>query len=284
MSELDFTALEALQLPLPALSLVRAGLGAAAQTHPGIALEGGRLAALVSRLLAKGADAAALCWEDLFLTEAALAGSNAAWARLKALHGYRLAAVFRRIMNDDGAADELANQFWAELAAPVSGTARLSRYAGKGALGAWLVVSAARYAQKARARSRETAASDDVLLERVGAAEEDLALKLFKSQHQKEFTESVKQAFRRISLEERNLLRHHYLDGVETGELARLLGVHRATAVRKLAAARDSFVAAFRDELSVRLKIQRLDVDSIARLFKSQLDISLPLEVSDAPA
>src|SRR5688572_28159553 len=154
MSELDFTALEALQLPLPTLSVVRAGLTAAAQAHPALTPDGAKLAGLVSRLLARGGDAAALCWEDLYLAEAALSGEDAAWARLKALHGYRLAAVFRRVMNDDGAAEELATQFWAELAAPVSGSAKLSRYGGKGALGAWLVVTAARYAQKAKARTR----------------------------------------------------------------------------------------------------------------------------------
>ena len=93
------------------------------------------------------------------------------------------------------------------------------------------------------------------------------------------FIEAVKLAFQRIPLKDRNLLRHHYLDGVETSELGRMLGVHRATAVRWLAAARESFVAAFRDELALRLNVQRLDVDSITRLFKSQLDISLPLEV-----
>jgi RNA polymerase sigma-70 factor (ECF subfamily) len=280
---LDFSSLDGLLLPEPTLQLVRSGLSAGAQAHPGIDLDGAAIARLVSRLLARGADAAALCWEDLYLVEATLGASGGpAWARLKALHGYRLASVFRRTLADDSAADELLNQFWVELAVPLSGsTARLSRYGGRGALGAWLVVSAARYAQKAKTRTKEEVSSDDALLDRIGAAEEDLALKLFKTEHHQAFTEAVKQAFRRISLKDRNLLRHHYLDSVETGELARLFGVHRATAVRWIASAREAFVAAFRDELSARLSVQRLDVDSIARLFKSHLDISLPLEVAD---
>lgn len=273
---------EGLMLPMPTLAVVKAGLSAGQQAHPGVALDGPAMAAMVSRLMARGADAAALCWEDLYLVEAALRGSQPAWTRLKAAHGYRLGAVFRRTLGDDNAAGDLADQFWAELATPVGGgTARLARYGGKGALGAWLVVSAARFAQKARGRTREVAEDDEVLLARVGAAEEDLALKLFKDQHRQAFTESVKLAFARIPLKDRNLLRHHYLDGVETGELGRLLGVHRSTAVRWLAAAREAFVAAFRDELAARINVQRMDVDSIARLFRSQLDISLPLEVVD---
>ena len=280
---LDFSGLDTLLLPAPARQVVEAGLEAGARAHPGLGLDGASLAKLVSRLTARGADATTLCWEDLYLVEAALAGNGAAWARLKAAHGYRLAAVFRRILGNDAEAEELAGQFWAELAAPLRGSsARLSRYGGRGALGAWLVVTAARYAQRATARAREEAGGDDSLLERVSATEEDLALKLFKDQHRQAFTESVKQAFRRIGLKERNLLRHHYLDGVETAELGRLYGVHRATAVRWLAAAREAFVAAFRDELCARLDIQRAEADSIARLFRSQLDIALPLE-GEAP-
>ncbi len=272
-------ALEGLSLPQPTLLLVQSGLAAGAQAHPGVKLAPEAQAALVSRLMAKGADAAALCWEDLYLVEAALQRDATAWTRLKAVHGYRLGSVFRRTLGNDHAADDLADQFWAELATPVGGgTPRLQRYGGTGALGAWLVVSAARFAQKARGRSRETATEDDALLTRIGAAEEDLALKLFKDQHRQAFTESVKAAFTRIGQKDRNLLRHHYLDGVETSELGRLFGVHRSTAVRWLAAARESFVSAFREELSVRIKVQRLEVDSIARLFRSQLDISLPLE------
>lgn len=281
--ELDSAVFDGLMLPAPTLSLVRAGLAAGAAAHPGLHLDGPTLAGLVSRLMAKGADAAALCWEDLYLVEAALRGQGPAWVRLRAQHGYRLRTVFHRTLGSDAAAADLADQFWAELATPVGGgSARLARYTGKGALGAWLVVSAARFASKAALRTRETATDDAELLDRVGAAEEDLALKLFKVEHRPAFTASVKLAFQRISLKERNLLRHHYLDGVETSELGRLYGVHRATAVRWLAAARESFVAAFRDELGARLGIQRLEVDSITRLFKSQLDISLPLEVVES--
>src|SRR6478735_1389681 len=95
-STIPETALDGLLLSPATLNVVRAGLEAAAKTHPGLTLDGASLGAMVSRLIARGGDAAALCWEDLYLAEAALEGDSAAWARLKALHGYRLASVFRR--------------------------------------------------------------------------------------------------------------------------------------------------------------------------------------------
>jgi RNA polymerase sigma-70 factor (ECF subfamily) len=252
----------------------------AVQSMPAFELGPSEVEGAVKRLREHAVNPATAAWQDLLLAQAALNAVPGAWDFLRRTYSLRIGNVFRRVSKGSSDSD-VEGHFWASLGAATQGdTPLLSRYAGKGALGPWLVVTATRMAQKARERNKEDVTGDAQLFERVAVMEDEL--KGFRDRHRPDFAAAVKAAFSGLSPKERNLLRHHYLDGVETPGLGKLYGVHRATALRWLDDARESFVQAFRDELGKRLKVPRLEVDSIARLFRSQLDMSLPLEWSDA--
>lgn len=236
------------------------------------------LAAHLGGTLLKGSST--LAWEDLCLAWAAAHRVDAAWRTFQRRIGPPLRAALCRVLPSTRAED-LEQTLFTEFARGAESP--LLRYAGEGPLAAWVVVTATRRAWKV-AHSQKTTApdDDDALLDRVADGQRDPALELFKRQHAQTFRDCIKRSFSRLSARDRNLLRLHHLDGVQTAELARVHGVHRATVVRWLADARTSFVSNFRDEFATRLGAPRLEIDSLARIFQSGLDISLPMESSDS--
>jgi RNA polymerase sigma-70 factor (ECF subfamily) len=236
------------------------------------------LATHFGQKLARGASN--LAWDDLCLAFAVAHRVDAAWSALQRRAGPSVRVALSRILSP-AQAEDLEQCLFAELASGASSP--LLGYSGNGSLMGWLLVTVTRRAWKASRRQRGvTATDDDALLERVLEGQRDPAMELFKQQHADTFRACIKSAFVRLTAKDRNLLRLHHLDGVQTAELARMHGVHRATIVRWLADARLSFVSNFRDEFATRLNAPRLEVDSLARVFLSGLDISLPMASSDS--
>jgi len=73
----------------------------------------------------------------------------------------------------------------------------------------------------------------------------------------------------------RALLRYSVVDGWTVDRIGALYGIHRATAARRVAAAREELGALIRAELAARLAISVDEVDSIVRLVQSRVDVSL---------
>ncbi len=65
------------------------------------------------------------------------------------------------------------------------------------------------------------------------------------------------------------------VNGWSVDRIGALYGVHRVTASRWVAAAREQLGAAIRSELASRLAISVDEVDSIVRLVQSRVDLSL---------
>jgi RNA polymerase sigma-70 factor (ECF subfamily) len=74
---------------------------------------------------------------------------------------------------------------------------------------------------------------------------------------------------------QRALLRYSVIDGWSVDRIGALYGIHRATAARRVAAAREELGAAIRTKLAARLAISLDEVDSIVRLVQSWIDVSL---------
>ena len=92
---------------------------------------------------------------------------------------------------------------------------------------------------------------------------------------QVEFRAAFEAALRSLETRERNLLKHHFLDGLSTDELAVLYRVHRATAFRWLARARERLLSQTRQALAARMSLRRSELDSVMRLVDSQLEVSV---------
>jgi RNA polymerase sigma-70 factor (ECF subfamily) len=163
---------------------------------------------------------------------------------------------------------------------PAAGT-----YAGFGALAAWVRVSALReYYGLAREGQRWQQLEDDELTAQLDDAAPGVGSELgfLKAQYRPHFRAALTEAMTCLDARERNLLRQHYLDGLQVDQLGALYRVHRVTASRWLAAARNAVLAHTRRLLVARLDIDADEFDSIVRLIRSQLDLSLRTHLRQA--
>lgn len=148
-------------------------------------------------------------------------------------------------------------------------------FSGRGDLRGWVRIMAVRQALRRMDRARrDVSVEDDELLERMvapGNPELDYA----KGIYRKEFKQAFEDALRALPDRERTVLRQQYIDGLTIDELGQLYRVHRSTAARLVARARTLVLEATRAQMMCQLDVQSQDLDSIMRMIRSQIDISL---------
>ena len=151
---------------------------------------------------------------------------------------------------------------------------RIGDYRGTGDLRAWMRVTAMRAALKLiRKESRETS-SDDALLE-ARAPEDDPELAYMKAAYRAAFKTAFQEALESLESRERTLLKQQVVDGLGIDELGALYEVHRATAARWVAAAREKLLSRTRRTFMLHARISNDECESIMRMVRSQLDVSL---------
>jgi RNA polymerase sigma-70 factor (ECF subfamily) len=248
---------------------------AAAATWPDIAVEPVRvIAALADKLATDDAPAIeAANVAELYLALACARGDDRAIAAFDrayldvvpyALRGMKLAAA---TVEDIRAAvrDKL-------LLADGDRAPRVIEYAGRGRLRGLVQVTATRMAiDRLRADEREQPLPDDREL----AAPGDLELSLIKAQYRDAFAAAFTAAVGELSQRDRNLLRLHVLGGVTLEQLAQMYGVHRATVVRWLAAAREAVLDATRGRIAERLGASERELDELFELVRSRVELSV---------
>jgi RNA polymerase sigma-70 factor (ECF subfamily) len=148
-------------------------------------------------------------------------------------------------------------------------------FSGRGDLRSWVRVMAVRQALRRQERARrDIAVEDDELLERI-VAPENPELDYAKGMYREEFKRAFEAALKALPDRERTLLRQHYIDGLTIDEIGQLYRVHRSTAARLLVRARTRVLEATRAQMMCQLDVQSKDLDSIMRMIRSQIDISL---------
>jgi RNA polymerase sigma-70 factor (ECF subfamily) len=151
---------------------------------------------------------------------------------------------------------------------------RIADYSGRGSLLNWVrtvVVRAALDLVRAGRRHR-----GDQVVEQIKAdATRDPELEHIKQRYQGDFTRALQDALGALSAEQRTWLKLHLLDGLTIDELAGLYRIHRATAARRLVAARTAVLEGTRARLRERLQLTKSQFDDLAQVLRSQLDISL---------
>lgn len=171
--------------------------------------------------------------------------------------------------------DDLKQQLRHRLFVGTSGAPKILDYAGRGELRAWVRASAVRAAISVlRSRKREQVHQQDLWIAapQIGV---DPAIEHLRPRLQAEFRAAFETALGSLETRERNLLKHHFLDGLSADELAVLYRVHRATAFRWLTRARERLLSQTRQTLAARLSLRPSELDSVMRLVDSQLEISV---------
>jgi len=210
---------------------------------------------------------------DLFLAFHASRGERLAVDEVRAILDEQ-----RGSLRKTGATTQMIDELLAELPADLlaardAAPARILGYTGKGPLGAWLRVVALRALVDRRRRAGGAMGDDEQVA--ALAADDDPELAMLRRMYKGELETAFAEAFRALGAEERLLLRQSHIDGLGIDRLALIHGIHRATAARRLAAARTQLFEQIRKILSTRLQIGHDTFASIVRLVRSELAVSL---------
>jgi RNA polymerase sigma-70 factor (ECF subfamily) len=133
-----------------------------------------------------------------------------------------------------------------------------------------LRVSAVRLALKAR-RSQQKFVSEDELFERQ-SPQLSPELSYLKETYREAFRTAFQGALDSLPSRDQLLLRQSTLDGLSIDELAGLYRVHRATAARWVAAARETLVTRTRRRFFETVALPPDEGDSVMNLVQSRLD------------
>jgi RNA polymerase sigma-70 factor, ECF subfamily len=261
-----------------AASLV-AAVGAAHAAYPATEIPDTRFAAELGRRLGEAATPAQLAAtraDHVYLSIACAAGDPAAIARFEADFLVEVDACGRRLRATPDQAAEVRGHLRRVLFVSEPGRpAATGEFSGKGDLRSYIRVMATReLIRMVNKGRREVGIPDEAVLDLLSPAT-DPALGYLRDQYRADVDAAIRVALGRLADQPRALLRYHLIDGWSIDRVGALYGVHRATAARWLAAARDGLAIEIRRELAARLAIAVDEVDSIVRLVQSRIDVSL---------
>lgn len=230
----------------------------------------GQFVAHLARHVAKPSDLKKLRAKDLGLTFGCLLGRS--WAITTFVSEVLPQAVAAaRVVQKDGTVDDVRQQLLMRL---LVGTetqeAGLVQYAGMAPLESWVRAAAVRTAQNWTTRQEKPAGrSPHAMLP------SDPELEILKRQYHRPFKQAFERAMKSLSAEELLLVRLHAVEHLSIDKLAALLQVHRATAARRVARAREVLAERTIEQLRTMLGVDGSDLKSIVRLVRSNIDLSL---------
>jgi RNA polymerase sigma-70 factor (ECF subfamily) len=246
-------------------------VGAACAGLGGLAPDRVALARALATLEApRDEDAAA----ELALALACDAGDSRAIAELEARYGPAVEGALGAMKLAPALKTEVWQEVRRKLLVRDGGPIKLVACAGRGTLQGLLKVTAMRVALTlVRDGARERPLDDASELE--GLAGADAELDFVKIGARRAFRESFAIAIESLDPHARNLLRLHFLRKVTLEALATMYGVHRATIVRQLAAARAQVERETGKALRARLDLGKDEVEGVIDLVRSHFDASV---------
>ncbi|MDI3288721.1 sigma-70 family RNA polymerase sigma factor [Polyangium sp. 15x6] len=220
---------------------------------------------------------------DLYLACAAAHGNGAAIAEIERGYFSWLHAAMARVAGVEDSSDLVQLLRQKLFAAEPDELPKISEYAGIGSLGAWLRVTAVRMALNARrGRKREAVhVNADDRLDGL-ATHASPEMEYLKSRYRNEFKYAFETAVAALSARDRNLLRLHFIDGLNIDQIGAIHRVHRSTVARWIAQARESILLETQRLLRERLGLDNADFNSLLALVKSELNLSIHRYLTDA--
>ena len=214
---------------------------------------------------------------ELALATAASRGDESAIAELELLARATIDAACRRFASATHTPDDLRQILRERLFVAQPGQRpKIADYAGQGFFENWLRVTAVRIfidLGKRKDRVREAPAADEDVL--AMPEPRDLALDVVKAEYRGAVTAAMHEAARQLEPGDRHLLRQHLVANLSIDQLGAVLGIHRATAARRIARAREQLVVGTRKELATRLALDEVALDEVIGLVMSRLDVSI---------
>lgn len=219
---------------------------------------------------------------DLYLACACLQGDRLALRTLDERYLSLVPGFVARIERDGAGQAEIQQELRERLLVDrPDRRAKLNDYVGRGRLPSWLRVVATRIALDRRRAEKPTVD--------VGVAEAmpsgDPEIGYLEQKYKEPFQAAFQIALSELEGRDRTVLRMHLVDGLSIDRIGQIYDVHRATAARWLARARESLFQLTRAHLENELGVSQEEFASLVRLVRSRIDLSVCrlLEESDEP-
>jgi RNA polymerase sigma-70 factor, ECF subfamily len=159
--------------------------------------------------------------------------------------------------------------------APTS-AGKIGEYGGRGDLRRWVRSVAVRTClNDLRKGKREILVDDDHLIAQHAVSADDPEVEYMKRTYATQFKAAFAESLSSLGAREQTLLRYHHVDGLNIDEIGAIYRVHRVTAFRWLEKAKELLVRGTLDILRGRLKLPASELDSVLRMIRSQIHLSI---------
>lgn len=153
---------------------------------------------------------------------------------------------------------------------------KIAEYGGRGDLRRWVRSVAVRTClNDLRKGKREILVDDDQLIAQHAIAQDDPEVEYMKRTYANEFKQAFGSALEQLGAREQTLLRYHHVDGLNIDEIGAIYRIHRVTAFRWLEKAKELLVKSTLEILRDRLKLPADELDSVLRMIRSQIHLSI---------
>jgi RNA polymerase sigma-70 factor (ECF subfamily) len=170
--------------------------------------------------------------------------------------------------------DEVLQELRVRLTVPQKGRpARIAQYSGVGTLTRYVRAAAIRLALNYRRDNKQHSVVST--LQTLVEQSHDPELLRIKEQFLGEFRACLSLAWTELASDQRTLLHYQLHDQLSIDHLAKIYQIHRATAARRLVAARESLVKGTKSALQNRLGIDEVELRSVLRLIQSRLELAV---------
>ncbi len=242
--------------------------------YPGTRTSAHQFAAFLGARIESSSQTGTLALEDLFLACGCTLGDEVALALFESRFRPEISLALLKVPYALPMSDEVSQAILVQLLVPdEEGVRGISSYRGRGSLFSWLRVITVRRALRELGKQQRTEPiADEQILASLQPATD---LSYMQETYREAFQEAFRQAIAELDDDARTMLRHHYVHGLSIDKLSLLHKIHRATAARRLAKARESVLVATRRRLLGALRITTEELDSIMRLIASNLEGSI---------
>jgi len=187
-------------------------------------------------------------------------------------------ATLRRLSLTPAQVEEVRQALAAQLLVGAPGERPLlTTYGGWGSLSSWLRVVAARTGRRLLERERKLVPFGDghIADELLASRAEDPELAEIRRLYQPAFRAALQRSMASLSPRQMNLLRHRFIDGLSLAAVGAIYRVHESTVCRWLQDVRDVLWQRTQQELEQSLAIDPDEYQSVLRLVRSQLELTL---------
>lgn len=225
------------------------------------------------------AELASLRAGELYLICALGRGHPAALAAFAADYMPEVRRALRRLETPEPLIEDISQGLYGHLLerqnAPPDAAGLRRGYAGRGDLKGWLCVCAVHAAVKRNKRARREIALEQAPEAILPEQERTPELALLTGELKQLFEAAFRQAVAALTSRERNLLRYHFLSGLSIDQIGALYHVHRATAARWVAQARERLATLTRQRFLAATPMHQQSYAQLVALVRSQLTLNL---------